>query len=661
MFLVPCAAWANWGVVQQTESTFVRNTTNTAQFASNVTAGDLILVHAIWGDGTSTINSISDTLGNSFVSAVGPARGFGAGLGASTQLFYAANAVGGTDKITVTLSASTYFTLFVYEIAGAATSNPLDVTATGNGTGTLVTTGTAVTTAANDFVFVGTGHHFASEAAGSGFTGLMSNVTGLSEYQTVGSAGVAVSGASVLSATTASYPWAALLAAFKINPASSSSGTPTLTFIQVSPFSPTLSMGQMLQLFAIGTFSDGSTQDLTASAAWGSSNTAVATLSNPGLVTAAGHGTATITCTSGSISGSTPLIVEGTLSSIQVTPANDTINVGTGQQFTATATFSDGTSESLTGSVSWTSSNTSVATINTSGMATGVSAGSATITASSGSVTGSTGLTIAQPAGGVPAPVTQSPLVQTNFEWAGGSSAQSPPPPGASSSCTPAPCVAQTFLNANASGNMIFAWVSWNGGGFALASLSDSGGNVYTHVPGFPVTNPNNIVDDFWVAYNIVASPNNKITATFGAGTAQPVYMQISEYSGLATSNGLDVFSKVSRPPNWKQTCTLPCTLSSAPSTITTQASELLVAVFDLINCTSLCSSVQFTTGTGWSPDAVCTACIGWSAQTVTGAVLIEHQLVSSIGSYTATAGENVQSFPNYNVYLFAFKRATGP
>jgi hypothetical protein len=83
-----------------------------------------------------------------------------------------------------------------------------------------------------------------------------------------------------------------------------------------------------------------------------------------------------------------------TLMSIAVTPAGSTIALGATLQFTAAGTYSDGSTQNLTSAVSWSSSNTAVATVNASGLVTGVSAGSSTIGAASGSVTGTTGLTV---------------------------------------------------------------------------------------------------------------------------------------------------------------------------------------------------------------------------------------------------------------------------
>jgi hypothetical protein len=83
-----------------------------------------------------------------------------------------------------------------------------------------------------------------------------------------------------------------------------------------------------------------------------------------------------------------------TLTSVSVTPTNPAIPVGSMQQFTATGTYSDGSTQNITGLVTWTSSNSNVATISSSGLATGTAAGSSGIDATLNGVTGSTNLTI---------------------------------------------------------------------------------------------------------------------------------------------------------------------------------------------------------------------------------------------------------------------------
>ncbi|HWZ74941.1 MAG TPA: Ig-like domain-containing protein [Candidatus Sulfotelmatobacter sp.] len=639
---------ANWGVVQQTQSTLASATTTTnAQFGTSVTAGDLIIVHVNWFDTTNNVSSVTDTLGNTFISAAGPARRSGA---VSTQLFYAANVTAGIDQIVVVMSAATKIDMFVYEISGAATTNPFDVASTGSGSGTAVTAGSITTGAPGDFVFVGIGNSGQSwNAPGTNFIGLQENAFALGEFATVAAAGGAVTGTSTFSV---SVQWSAAMAAFHCNPGTITGGTPTLTSIQVSPASPTFSMGTSRQFTATGVFNDGSTQDLTNSATWSSGNPSVATVSTSGFVTATSHGTSSISAASGSISGSTALLVEGSLTALQITPANASLPQGAIQQFTATGSFSDSTSENLTSSVRWSSSNTAVATVNASGLVTTSGVGSATITATSGSMTTSAPLTVTQPSGVIGPPVSQAPLVQTNYQSFTSYYMGAPPAVGGSS-CTPAPCIAQTFLNANTAGNLIFVWASWSSGGFTLSNLSDTAGNLYTHVPGYPAANSNGSVSDFWVAYNVVASSNNRVTAQFGSGTVSGTYLQIMEYSGLAAVNAMDVSSAVAARPS----CTAPCTLSTAPSPVTNQPAELVVAIFDVLNCSSTCTGFQFTAQSGWSPDENCTGCVGWGGTSVSGAVLIEHRLVSAVGSFTATASESSVSFPKYNSYLFTFKQ----
>ena len=83
-----------------------------------------------------------------------------------------------------------------------------------------------------------------------------------------------------------------------------------------------------------------------------------------------------------------------TLDSIAVTPAIPNIATGATQQFTATGTYSDGSTQNITSQVTWTSSNTTVATINSAGLASGMAPGSTTITAAFSGKTGFATLTV---------------------------------------------------------------------------------------------------------------------------------------------------------------------------------------------------------------------------------------------------------------------------
>ncbi len=83
----------------------------------------------------------------------------------------------------------------------------------------------------------------------------------------------------------------------------------TLLSIAVTPGNPTVTNGKSLQLTATGSYSDGSTQDLTTQATWQSSDSAKVTVSASGVVTGLSGGSSIVTATFGNISGFTTVKV----------------------------------------------------------------------------------------------------------------------------------------------------------------------------------------------------------------------------------------------------------------------------------------------------------------------------------------------------------------
>ncbi|MDH4122143.1 MAG: Ig-like domain-containing protein [Deltaproteobacteria bacterium] len=173
-----------------------------------------------------------------------------------------------------------------------------------------------------------------------------------------------------------------------------------LVSIAVTPLNPSISKGLTQQMTAMGTYTDGTTVNITGSVTWSSSNTATATVVASGLATGAAVGSVTLTATDpvgGAISGSTSLTVTpAALVSIAVTPANPSVAAGLTQTFTATGTYTDNTQAVLTTGLTWSSNSTTVATVNASGVATGVTTGSAVITVADNATTisGSSTLTV---------------------------------------------------------------------------------------------------------------------------------------------------------------------------------------------------------------------------------------------------------------------------
>lgn len=175
-----------------------------------------------------------------------------------------------------------------------------------------------------------------------------------------------------------------------------SSNSVHLTSIQITPTGPSLAAGLTEQFTATGMYSNNTTENLTSTVTWSSSSTGVATIVTGGLATSKTAGSTTITATQSGVTGSTTLQVTApTLVSIAVTPATPSMPLGTFLQFTATGTYTDGSTQNLTSSVTWSSSTPSVASIAAGGLATGANLGSTTIQASYQSVNGNTQLTVA--------------------------------------------------------------------------------------------------------------------------------------------------------------------------------------------------------------------------------------------------------------------------
>ncbi len=173
-----------------------------------------------------------------------------------------------------------------------------------------------------------------------------------------------------------------------------------LESIAVTAPSSSLPTEACQQYSAIGTYSDYTTEDLTRSVVWTSSDAGKADVSATGLVTALAEGTATIRAALGSVEGRAALSIAtqtATLTGIEITPAVSTITVNTQQQFAAIGAYSDGTTQNVTGAVAWVSSNEENAIVSAGGLATGIAEGVTIITAASRNVSGATMLTVQRP------------------------------------------------------------------------------------------------------------------------------------------------------------------------------------------------------------------------------------------------------------------------
>ena len=175
---------------------------------------------------------------------------------------------------------------------------------------------------------------------------------------------------------------------------------PSLVSLTLTPTSATIAFGASQQYQVTGTYTDGSTQNLTNSVNWFSVPSTTASVSNGGLAVGLGQGNAVITASNGTLAATSlvtvqpPVTNSPTLVSVAVTPNPASIPVGSNQQFVATGFYSDGSTQDLTTSVAWASSSASVATVSNTGFAAAVGTGSGSITATSGTINGTATLSV---------------------------------------------------------------------------------------------------------------------------------------------------------------------------------------------------------------------------------------------------------------------------
>ncbi|MGH8444358.1 MAG: beta strand repeat-containing protein, partial [Solimonas sp.] len=164
-----------------------------------------------------------------------------------------------------------------------------------------------------------------------------------------------------------------------------------LTAIAVTPATPSIPKGSQQAFKATGSYTDGSTADITGTVSWTSSQAAVASIEPTGVATGVTVGNAVITAASGGVSGATTLTVSAaTLTKIEIGAEITSIPKGARAQYSATGTYTDASTRDVTTEVTWASSDASVVTVvnagPTAGEVQGIKIGSASITASGGGV-----------------------------------------------------------------------------------------------------------------------------------------------------------------------------------------------------------------------------------------------------------------------------------
>src|SRR5206468_2252420 len=274
----------------------------------------------------------------------------------------------------------------------AATSNPgaLSDTASVTVAGCTVSVATVTVTPASTTVRTGQGVQLTAtpkDANGNPLAGRVvtwaSNNTALAVVDVNGNVtGMAV-GSATITATSEGQNGTATITVTNIPVAS----------VTVSPSPASVVAGQTVQLTA--TPKDANGNPLAGRViTWSTDNASAATVDNSGLVTAAAIGSATITATSEGKSGTSVVTVTNVpVATVTVSPSP--ASVVAGQTVQLTATPKDANGNPLAGRVvTWSSGNTTIATVSARGRVTGRVAGTATITATCEGQSGTSDVTV---------------------------------------------------------------------------------------------------------------------------------------------------------------------------------------------------------------------------------------------------------------------------
>lgn len=161
-----------------------------------------------------------------------------------------------------------------------------------------------------------------------------------------------------------------------------------LTKLLISPSSASIAKGTTVTFAASGEYSDGSTADVTTSVSWSVLDvmgSGVAAIDSHGTALGVATGVASVRADLAGITASAQLTVSSAVpSTLSIRPTDATVARGLRQRFTALAGFSDGTTQDVSGLVTWQALDvmgSGVASIDRTGLALGEIVGKARIVA----------------------------------------------------------------------------------------------------------------------------------------------------------------------------------------------------------------------------------------------------------------------------------------
>lgn len=189
------------------------------------------------------------------------------------------------------------------------------------------------------------------------------------------------------------------------------SSTPAVTIDSLSQTAVprTLVVGETFQLDVIGTYSDASTESLNSQITWNVADNSVLSISNSGLVTALSAGSTSVRASFDGVSVQQTISVKA-LADLSISPNSLTLAINSSQQLSVTGLYTDNSTEDFSDLVSWSSSNSGVASVSNTGQVEANTAGSISISASLGSISTSVNVDVSPAT--LESIVLSSPLTQ---------------------------------------------------------------------------------------------------------------------------------------------------------------------------------------------------------------------------------------------------------
>jgi len=207
--------------VQQRNNLITSGKTANVSFTSTTTSGNLIVAFVVWNNTGSV--TLSDSLGNFYVSAVGPTRWHNNRY--SAQIFYARNIKGGANTVTAKFSSavSAFGSVYINEYTGLDPIAPFDVGAATTGTSGALNSSLATSTNTPDLIFAAGVSDGTASSAGSGYS-----VRSTSNGDLTMDKLVFAQGTYTATASNSGGTWALLMAAFKTTTAAVDTTAPTV-------------------------------------------------------------------------------------------------------------------------------------------------------------------------------------------------------------------------------------------------------------------------------------------------------------------------------------------------------------------------------------------------------------------------------------------------